>query len=139
MLAQGLWFAGMLAAHIRRARSRQDGWARLGLFLLTYWIALSVQMRVFHVFLEGPMAGIWFWTVFGAGLVRPGCTLAIDWPMPSGRIDTLPRSRRGPAQPALQPGCERAPDGCVEVIKCARMRFLTGSRDRRCWTWMHLA
>jgi hypothetical protein len=67
MLAQGLWFAGMLVAHIRCVRSREDGWARLSLFLLTYWIAFVVNAS-FDVFLEGPMAGIWFWTVFGTGL-----------------------------------------------------------------------
>jgi hypothetical protein len=34
---------------------------------LAYWTARIVNMN-FDVYLEGPMGGIWFWTIFGLGL-----------------------------------------------------------------------
>ncbi len=37
------------------------------LFLLAYWMAFMIN-TAFDVFLEGPMGGIWFWTVYGIGL-----------------------------------------------------------------------
>ena len=54
-------------AHLR-ARRRGDGqWASLFLFLGCYWAAFLINAS-FDVFLEGPMGGIWFWTVFGTGI-----------------------------------------------------------------------
>ena len=51
-------------------RSRRLGehpWPELFLFLLGYWLAFMINAS-FDVFLEGPMGGIWFWTVYGVGL-----------------------------------------------------------------------
>jgi hypothetical protein len=69
-----LWVALQLSwalAMVRvvfQARARRDAyWERLGIFLLAYWTAMIVNMN-FDVYLEGPMGGIWFWTIFGLGL-----------------------------------------------------------------------
>jgi len=39
-------------------------WASLFLFLLAYWIACIINAS-FDVFIEGPMGGIWFWSLCG--------------------------------------------------------------------------
>jgi len=41
--------------------------AALFLWILTYWLAASIN-ATFDVYLEGPQGGIWFWSIFGAGL-----------------------------------------------------------------------
>ena len=61
------WLISMLAAYRRSSRSGQDVWARLFLFLIAYWLSFQVN-GTFDVYLEGPMGGIWFWTVLGVGL-----------------------------------------------------------------------
>jgi O-antigen ligase len=66
---QAAWLREMLRRY-RDSRSRgQHGWSRIFLFLVAYWLAILVN-AAFDVSLEGPMIGIWFWTVFGVGL---GC------------------------------------------------------------------
>lgn len=67
VLAQGAWAAGMVAGYVRARKSRAASLANLYLFLLAYWVGFLVNAS-FDVFLEGPMAGIWFWTVYGVGL-----------------------------------------------------------------------
>lgn len=66
-LAQGCWLGGMLIGYVRARRNGRESLARLCLFLLGYWVGFMVNAS-FDVFLEGPMAGIWFWTVYGTGL-----------------------------------------------------------------------
>lgn len=66
ILLQCVWAGSMLRAH-HAARSRNDGaWADLFAWLLAYWLAFMVS-AAFDVFLEGPMAGIPFWSLFGLG------------------------------------------------------------------------
>jgi hypothetical protein len=56
------------------------------MFLIAYWLAL-MSNTAFDVYLEGPMGGVWFWTVFGTGLAavwiyrhRPDALAGIeDW------------------------------------------------------------
>jgi len=65
--AQLLWGAAMVAA-CRRSLSRgQHVWEGLFFFLLAYWLAFLINGS-FDVFLEGPMGGVWFWTIYGAGI-----------------------------------------------------------------------
>jgi hypothetical protein len=45
----------------------------LHLWVLSYWVAFMVNGS-FDVFLEGPQGGIWFWCLFGYGLVLISCT-----------------------------------------------------------------
>jgi hypothetical protein len=42
-------------------------WARLFAFLLCFWVTMLVAAS-FDVALEGPMMGVWFWTIYGIGI-----------------------------------------------------------------------
>lgn len=49
-------------------RARGDrAWSRLFLFLFAYWLAILINSS-FDVALEGPMLGIWFWSLHGLGI-----------------------------------------------------------------------
>jgi O-antigen ligase len=67
LLVQLSWSCGVLGGYLRSRRAGDERWANLFLFLLAYWTAFMVN-ATFDVFLEGPMGGIWFWTVYGVGL-----------------------------------------------------------------------
>jgi O-antigen ligase len=67
ILLQASFGLGMLMAYLGARRAGAEMWASLDLWLLAYWAAFLVNGS-FDVFLEGPQGGIWFWTVFGAGL-----------------------------------------------------------------------
>lgn len=61
-------FGAMLA---RRASARRnaDAWdARYAIWLLAYWLAYLFNGSL-DVFLEGPMGGVWFWSIVGISLV----------------------------------------------------------------------
>ncbi len=62
---QAVWAVSMLRAYFQAKRSGSQ-WAGVFAWLLAYWIAFLVEAG-FDVSLEGPMAGIPFWTVFGIG------------------------------------------------------------------------
>jgi hypothetical protein len=50
------------------ARRRGDvRWAAIFLFIGCYWTAFVINAS-FDVFLEGPMGGIWFWSLYGVGI-----------------------------------------------------------------------
>jgi len=49
-------------------RNAEPGLAALGAWALVVWAAMMV-VTSFDPYLEGPQGGIWFWTVFGLGLV----------------------------------------------------------------------
>ena len=69
-LLQASWVAKMSTAYRQSRRDGQPRWSKLYLFLLAYWMAYMVN-ATFDVYLEGPMGGIWFWTLFGIGLAAP--------------------------------------------------------------------
>lgn len=65
---QATWAVGLVRV-LRRQRHAGDrllgaaaGWIGI------YWIAMMVNTS-FDPYLEGPQGGIWFWTIFGLGLV----------------------------------------------------------------------
>jgi hypothetical protein len=64
---QVAWAASLLAAAIRARRSRQIWLLAIAAWLFVYWLAAIVDMS-FDVYLSGPQGGIWFWTIFGAGI-----------------------------------------------------------------------
>jgi hypothetical protein len=70
-LAQFAFGCGISIAFFRSRSAGHDRWARLFLFLGTYWLVLLINGS-FDVFIEGPMGGIWFWTVFGVGIAALG-------------------------------------------------------------------
>jgi hypothetical protein len=61
------WACSLFRAYVRSQRAGDHRWARLFVFLLAYWLAFMIN-TTFDVYLEGPMGGIWFWTVYGVGL-----------------------------------------------------------------------
>ncbi len=60
------WAASMLLSYRRAKRLGLSRWEALFAWVLAYWIAFEV-CAAFDVFLEGPMAGIPFWSLFGLG------------------------------------------------------------------------
>ncbi|MBS0525878.1 MAG: O-antigen ligase family protein [Proteobacteria bacterium] len=65
--ALGAWFGAMTRQLMEARRLRDDWWASVFAFLLIYWTAILVASS-FSVMLEGPVVGIWFWTIHGVGL-----------------------------------------------------------------------
>jgi len=59
--------AAMWSSYLRARRRGDDRWAGVFLFLGAFWMAFLINGS-FDVFIEGPVGGIWFWTIFGAGL-----------------------------------------------------------------------
>ena len=63
-----LWFGwSLVGAYVRARSAGAQRWAEVDLWILCYWLAFLVNAS-FDVSLEGPMAGIWFWCVFGFGI-----------------------------------------------------------------------
>jgi hypothetical protein len=61
-------FAGlMLKGHLAARRRQDPKWAGLFICLLGYWAALLTNAS-FDVFIEGPMGGIWLWSIYGVGI-----------------------------------------------------------------------
>jgi hypothetical protein len=51
-----------------RARMRGDErWTKFFMFIFAFWLAFLINGS-FDVFIEGPMGGIWFWTIVGTGI-----------------------------------------------------------------------
>ena len=50
-----------------RDAAGQQRWAGVMLFLFAYYLAFMINGS-FDVFIEGPMGGIWFWSIFGTGV-----------------------------------------------------------------------
>lgn len=61
------WAWTLARAHHRARARKMPRWSQLFLFLLGYWVAFNVN-ACFDVFLEGPMGGVWYWTIVGFGL-----------------------------------------------------------------------
>ena len=56
----------MLFAGWRAYWQHENTWAGVFLFLVCYWLASLIQ-AAFDVYLEGPVGGIWHWTLVGVG------------------------------------------------------------------------
>ena len=61
------WSVTLLRAMVDARRRQDRQWSALFAFLLAYLIALFVNAS-FDVYLEGPVGGIWFWSVLGVGI-----------------------------------------------------------------------
>jgi hypothetical protein len=61
------WAVGMMHRHYQAKAAGDAPWAGVFQFLLCYWFAFMVNTS-FDVFIEGPMGGIWLWTIYGSGL-----------------------------------------------------------------------
>jgi O-antigen ligase len=68
ILVQGAFGIGLLRAILAYRRAGDARFAAIGALLFVYWIVMLVDTS-FDPYLEGPQGGIWFWAVFGLGLV----------------------------------------------------------------------
>ena len=64
---QLLWAGLGLSAWLRARRRHDARWQGLLAMLAGYWVAFLINGS-FDVYFEGPMGGIWFWTVWGVGV-----------------------------------------------------------------------
>jgi len=62
-----VWFLSIFDAYFRTRRRGQQRWGGVFLFLLAYYAAFVINGS-FDVFIEGPMGGIWFWSIYGVGV-----------------------------------------------------------------------
>lgn len=67
LLVLATWLGAVVRAYLHARRHGDEAWCGIFLFLLAYWLACLVNAS-FDVFLEGPMGGIWFWTLYGLGI-----------------------------------------------------------------------
>ena len=68
VLLQGAFAASLLRAVLAHRRADDRTMAGLGAWVFIVWAAMMV-VTSFDPYLEGPQGGIWFWSVFGVGLV----------------------------------------------------------------------
>lgn len=66
IVLQFTWLLGVVKSYWLSRRAGDVRWTGVFFFLGTFWLAFLINAS-FDVFLEGPMGGIWFWTVFGVG------------------------------------------------------------------------
>ncbi len=67
ILLQLAWIAMILRAWWRARDAKASKWMGAFAVLVSYWVAMHLN-AAFDVYFEGPMGGIWFWTVFGLGI-----------------------------------------------------------------------
>lgn len=63
----GLWGTELMRQWLVARKHGRHRWMALFAFLAAYLAAILLNAS-FDVYLEGPMGGIWFWSVFGLGL-----------------------------------------------------------------------
>ena len=68
LVLQAAFGIGLLRTILANRRAGDLALAAVGGWLLAYWVAMMLDTS-FDPYLEGPQGGIWFWTVFGLGLV----------------------------------------------------------------------
>jgi hypothetical protein len=68
LLLQGAFAIGLLRSVLANHRAGMAGVAAVGAWILVYWVAMLVDTS-FDPYLEGPQGGIWFWSLFGLGMV----------------------------------------------------------------------
>jgi len=67
-ILQATFGIGLLRSILRHRRAGDLHIAAVGGWLLAYWTAMMVNTS-FDPYIEGPQGGIWFWAVFGLGMV----------------------------------------------------------------------
>lgn len=68
LLVLGAFGIGLLRAAAAHHRNGDAMLAAIAAFIFVYWAAMLVDTS-FDPYLEGPQGGIWFWVIFGMGLV----------------------------------------------------------------------
>jgi O-antigen ligase len=67
VLTHLIWAGGILDCYIRSRWEGKSRWAGLFMFLLIYWMLIMIN-ACFDPYIEGPMGGVWLWSVWGVGL-----------------------------------------------------------------------
>lgn len=67
VLLQIVWGLTMLRAWWNARERHRGTWMAVFAVLVSYWLAMHIN-AAFDVYFEGPMGGIWFYSVFGLGL-----------------------------------------------------------------------
>jgi O-Antigen ligase len=67
ILVQVAWFMALMNAQIVARRRGETQWANLFLWVACYGLAIVIDSS-FDVAIEGPMVGIWYWSLFGLGI-----------------------------------------------------------------------
>lgn len=67
MLVQVAWFTALMNAQVVARRRGETQWANLFLWVACYGLAILIDSS-FDVAIEGPMVGIWYWSLFGFGI-----------------------------------------------------------------------
>lgn len=62
-----VWFISLLRTCLQAKKKSLHSWHGIFSFLLAYWVAIMVNAS-FDVYLEGPMGGIWLWSIMGFGI-----------------------------------------------------------------------
>ena len=68
VILQGLFALFLLRALLAHRRAGDKQLAAVAAWILVFWTAIMVNTS-FDPYLEGPQGGIWFWALFGLGLV----------------------------------------------------------------------
>jgi hypothetical protein len=103
------WLAAVLRAWAAARRRRQAAWMGFFALVVAYAVA-ALANGAFDVYFEGPMGGIWYWTVWGAGL--PGAYLHPRHPR---LLDGLLEGE-APVRPALRPAWTWTPSARAPVV-----------------------
>jgi hypothetical protein len=94
-----IWVVSLWRARARAVAAGMGFQAAFIAWLLVYWLAMSVN-GAFSLYLEAPQQAIWFWTVFGLGLVA----------LAQGRVpEPTPRSGARLPQPEGRPSRRLVP------------------------------
>jgi len=82
------WVGAILGAWVSARARDQRRWMALFAWLVGFWVAAMVNAS-FDVYLEGPMGGVWVWSVIGVGVAavrlfrtHPDLLDALDIPLP---------------------------------------------------------
>jgi hypothetical protein len=67
VLVHVVWLFGIGWGHLTARRRGSMRWASMFLWMGCFYCAFLINGS-FDVFLEGPMGGIWFWTLYGVGV-----------------------------------------------------------------------
>ena len=87
-LLQVAWLYAVTNGYYRARRLGDAGWAMTFGLLFCYWLGIMWNAS-FDVYLEGPMGGLWYWTVIGVGVAA--ARLQVTHPQLLRHADFMPR------------------------------------------------
>ena len=61
------WAAGMVDGYVRARIAGRKVWAGLFMWVLIYWLMIVINCS-FDPYIEGPMGGVWLWSIYGVGV-----------------------------------------------------------------------